>query len=78
MGLTANQRIDLARSMHEFAGSRDEPMCLDMCEAFFEYWEGRARARVAESEPRPTAIVLAWPHSTTTRAEARYKRNTRG
>ena len=73
MGLTANQTIDLARSMHDFAESRDEPMCLDMCEAFIEYLEGRALAaaherscsaarrglaRVAES-PRPV-LVLAF------------------
>ena len=57
MGLTVDQRIDLARDMHEFADSRDMPMCRDMVQAFFEYWEGRALVRVAESTP---AIVMSF------------------
>jgi hypothetical protein len=67
-GLTADQRIDLAMLHREYAEAWaadwrlcDEPLCLDMCEAFIEYVEGRALAAVAaESSPGPPAIVLAF------------------
>jgi hypothetical protein len=58
-GLTAAERIDISMDAQESAESWGMPMCLAMCEAFFEHVEARALARVAES--RSPAIVLAWP-----------------
>lgn len=57
-GVTSDLRIDLAMDMQDFAEFHDMPMCRDMVQAYFEYWEGRARANVAES--RLPAIILAF------------------
>jgi hypothetical protein len=58
MGWTADQRIDFAGDMYDFAESRGMPMSLTMCEAFFEHIEARALACVGES--RSPAIILAF------------------
>jgi hypothetical protein len=70
-GLTVDQTIDLARDMHEYADAHDMPLCRDMVQAYFEYWEGRALARrVAENSPHLSpaeggelALVLAFRKS---------------
>lgn len=58
MGWTADQRIDFAGDMYDFAEARGMPMSLAMCEAFFEHIEARALACVVES--RAPTIVLAF------------------
>ena len=58
MGWTADQRIDFAGDMYDFAESRGMPMSLAMCEAFFEHIEARALACVVES--CAPAIVLSF------------------
>jgi hypothetical protein len=57
MGLTADQRIDFAGDMYDFAESRGMSMSLAMCEAFFEHIEARALAAAS-------AIVLAFRRKT--------------
>jgi hypothetical protein len=55
--LTADQIIDRALLHRDFAESCDAPMCLDMCEAFLEYVEGRTLARAAEQNTQPPIVL---------------------
>jgi len=59
LGITVDQTINIALLHRHFDEALDATMPPDMCEAFIEYAEGRALARVAESKPQP-AIVLAF------------------
>jgi hypothetical protein len=62
-GLTVDETIDLARDMHEYADGHGMPLCRDMVQAYFEYWEDRAKARrVAENSPH-LALLLAFRKS---------------
>ena len=56
-GLNADQRIDLAMLHRGYAESCDAPMCLDVCEAFLEYVEGRTLARAAEQNTQPPIVL---------------------
>jgi hypothetical protein len=62
MGWTADERIDFAGDMCDFAASRGMSMSVAMCQAFFEHIEARASACVAES--CAPAIVLAFRRKT--------------
>jgi hypothetical protein len=59
-GLTVDLTVDLAIDMQDFAEFNDMPMCRDMVQSYFEYWESRALARVVERTP---ASVAAAPGS---------------
>jgi hypothetical protein len=62
-GLTADQRIDFAGDMYDFAESRGMSMSLAMCQAFFEHINATASACVVESFV--PAIVLAFRNRNT-------------
>jgi hypothetical protein len=54
--IPADQIIGRALLHRDYAEACDAPMCLEICESFIEYVEGRDLARAAES--RAPAIVL--------------------
>lgn len=57
LGITVEQTINIALLHRDFDETLGAAMPPDMCEAFIEYAEGRALARVAESKPQvPSAI----------------------
>jgi hypothetical protein len=63
LGVTAEQTLNIALFHLGFDETMGAPMSPDMCERFVEYAEGRARARVTEDSPHPSAgigVVLAF------------------
>jgi hypothetical protein len=58
LGITAEQTLDIALLHLDVDKTVDATMSPDMCDAFIEYAEGRARARVTERNPQaPTANI---------------------